>query len=682
MISITKSPGQTGELHLQHSLDMGAKSHALPDVPPDGTKRVIIKNVLPSVADGKYPAKGAAGTPVKFIANIIADGHDKIYARVLLRYTHDKSWQALPLKLIENDRWEASYLPEKEGIIEFKIQGWVSELRSWEDAFEKKMKANADTALDELHGVSLLQHAIKLAPKAAQKELKELKDLLSDRKNTGIKPTELDEQQHEVLVGIASKEKITATENLRIQIERKKAQFSTWYELFPRSCSAEAGRHGTFKDVINKLPEISEAGFDVLYLPPVHPIGKMKRKGKNNALIAGPDDPGSPWAIGSDEGGHKSIHPELGTMDDFRKLIKEARKHNMEIAMDIAFQCAPDHPYVKDHPEWFKWRADGSVQFAENPPKKYEDIIPFDFESEAWPSLWKELLSIFLFWIDKGVTVFRVDNPHTKPLRLWEWIIGSVHKDHPDIIFLAEAFTRPNIMEHLAMIGFTQSYTYFTWRNTKQELQDYVTELTKGPKQYFFRPNFWPNTPDILPDHLVKGGENMHVIRLLLAATLSSNYGIYGPVYERAIHQPTPGKEEYYNNEKYEIKYWEPVAETRIWGIIKRINHTRKAFAALQITNNIRFLNTSNDQIMAYLKLDKIHREHLLVVINLDPANTQSAWINIPKELMNNDYDYPYHLYDHLDDTQYQWNGDWNYVELNPYSRPGHVFSFKSNRNN
>lgn len=644
----------------------------LSEAPLDGIKRVIIKNVMPVVECGRYPAKGTVGEQIRFRANIFADGHDKVFARVLIKETKTKAWREAELRLTGNDWWETSYLPHEPGMMEFKVQAWISEWETWKDAHEKKHAAGADTKLDELKGLQILEHTTELSAKADQKELKHL---WNEKKETGIKPSDIDQLLYKKMIRIVAKEKISTSEVYLINIERKKARYSTWYELFPRSCAPIEGGHGTLRDVAAKLPELAAAGFDVLYMPPIHPIGKLKRKGKNNSLIAGPVDPGSPWAIGSDEGGHKSIHPELGTMDDFKKLIKEAKKHDIEIAMDIAFQCAPDHPYVKDHPEWFKWRADGTVQFAENPPKKYEDILPFDFESNSWQSLWIELLSIFTFWIDKGVKIFRVDNPHTKSLKLWEWLIDQLRKSNPEVIFLAEAFTRPAIMEHLAMAGFTQSYTYFTWRDTRKELEEYITELTATNRQHFFRPNFWPNTPDILPEHLVHGGENMHIIRLILAATLSSNYGLYGPVYERGINKPMAGKEEYTDNEKYEIKYWAPTEETRIWKTIKKINHIRKEFEALQHTNNIELLNSSNDKVMAYLKRDELAHRHLIIIINLDEKNTQSGWVNIPYAELTRLHGPVLSITDQLNNETYDWTGDWNYIELDPYTKPAHIFS-------
>jgi len=653
---------------------MTHQAHTALAIPPEGIRRVIIKNVVPSVENGAYPAKAAVSFPVCFAANIFADGHDRIVAVLQLRFSGEKHWQHIALSRKENDLWQAVYRPEQTGLLEFRIQAWVSGLESWKDGYAKKQQAGVDTILEELGGVALLQQLLPLSSKSDRKILKQL---LDSKKETGLKPEDLEDDLYQRLLLLSDKSRVSTSPVFRIRVDRKKAQFSTWYELFPRSCAPEPGRHGTFGDVIRRLPALASAGFDVLYLPPIHPIGRIHRKGRNNSLAAGPADPGSPWAIGSDEGGHKALHPELGTMADFKKLVREAGRLGIEIAMDIAFQCAPDHPYVHEHPEWFRWRADGTVQFAENPPKKYEDILPFDFESAAWQELWQELLSIFMFWIGKGIRIFRVDNPHTKSLRLWEWIIGSIQASHPDVLFLSEAFTRQHIMEHLAMIGFSQSYTYFTWRNTRQELQQYMTELSKGPKQFFFRPNFWPNTPDILPAHLVTGGVNMHIIRLLLAATLSSNYGLYGPVYERGICEPAPGKEEYTDNEKYEIRYWEPEAESRTWSVIRKVNQIRHTYEALQVTNNIEFLSCSNDAIMAYLKWDPNGDRHLLVVICLDPHYPQSGWIQIPREKL-------FRLYgavaveDLLQEEHYDWNNDWNYVALDPHHKPAHLFRFRA----
>jgi starch synthase (maltosyl-transferring) len=642
-------------------------------LPPDGRKRVIIKNINPVVANGRFPAKGTTGYPLKCSATIIVDGHDKLYCQLLYRYTHDRRWNKLPLKADHNDLWHAYLVPEKEGILEFKVQAWVSELQTWNDAVQKKEASGIDITAEEQQGFVLLREVAGYTDKAVRKKIEQF---LSGRQDARVHPSQITDAWLQELTTINNTETTSSSHSFEVLIERAKAGFSTWYELFPRSCSTEPGKHGTFKDVARKLPELAEAGFDVIYLPPIHPIGKEKRKGRNNSLKASASDPGSPWAIGSSEGGHTAVHPELGSLNDFGHLLREAKKNDIEIALDIAFQCAPDHPYVKEHPEWFKWRPDGTVQYAENPPKKYEDILPFNFDSTEWKSLWEELLRIFIFWAEQGVRIFRVDNPHTKSLRFWEWVIPQLKSRYPDVILLSEAFTRPHIMEHLAQIGFSQSYTYFTWRNTAAELKAYMEELTKGPKQYYFRPNFWPNTPDILPAHLVTGGINMHIIRVVLAACLSSNYGLYGPVYERVINKPMPGKEEYTDNEKYEIAHWPATEPGPVWQIIRKVNHLRKKFRALQITNNIEFLECSNEQLLAFVKYDLLERKHLLIVVCMDPAQPQSGWIKLPLDKLNTTYNLPLTVHDELHHETYQWQQDWNYIALDASSKPAHIFSF------
>lgn len=652
---------------------MGKASSNL-SFPKHGNKRVIIKNVLPAVNCGRYPAKAAIGFPVKFSAAIFTDGSDAVVSILQYRYTGESEWRQIRMSALGNDFWQTHVVPERTGQLEFRIKAWVSEIESWLTAFQKKYDAGIDTEVEEQSGKAILKTLVKLAGKADREALKNLETYYSDKR---LAPGFIDAELLTRLSLLAPAGKVSSSEVFLIHVERKKAQFSTWYELFPRSCATEPGRHGNFRDVAALLPGIARAGFDVLYLPPVHPIGKLNRKGKNNCLVADQDDPGSPWAIGNHLGGHKSLHPELGDMDDFRYLVAEAKAHHIELAMDIALQCAPDHPYVKEHPEWFRWRPDGTVQYAENPPKKYEDILPLDFESASWQTLWTEILSIFKFWADEGIRIFRVDNPHTKSMQMWEWLALNLQADYPEVILLAEAFTRPNIMEHLAMSAFSQSYTYFTWRETKQELERYLRELTAEDKQYFFRPNFWPNTPDILPGHLVEGGEHMHVIRLLLAATLSSNYGIYGPVYERGINKPMPAKEEYADNEKYEIKYWVPGEETRIAAVIRQVNHIRHQHTALQETNNISFLPTSNDQIIAYLKSDPIGNDHLLCIVNLDPHHVQNGWVNIPYEQLRQGGT-SLQVHDLLQEGSYTWDKDWNYVELDPGNKPAHIFRFSN----
>ena len=438
--------------------------------------------------------------------------------------------------------------------------------------------------------------------------------------------------------------------------------------MFPRSC-------GTFKDCAAILPEIAEMGFDVLYFPPIHPIGESFRKGKNNSRTAQPGEPGSPWAIGGKEGGHKSIHPDLGTLDDLRSLVEAAGRIGIDIALDLAYQCSPDHPYVKKHPEWFRHRPDGTIQYAENPPKKYEDIYPFEFESIRWRSLWEELKSIVEFWIEQGIRIFRVDNPHTKPFDFWEWMIRDLKKKHPDLIFLSEAFTRPNIMYRLAKLGFTQSYTYFTWRNTKKELTDYLTELTQTEVREFFRPNLWPNTPDILPEYLQYGGRAGFMIRLMLAATLGPSYGIYGAAFELCDDQPlAPGKEEYGDSEKFEIKSWNLERPDSLRKLIARVNQIRSENPAFRANHNLRFHKVDNEQIIAFSKSTADLANQVLVVINLDPHHTQAGIVDLPLDELKIDHHQPFQVHDLLTDSRYLWHDQRNYVELNPQIVPANIF--------
>lgn len=644
-----------------------------------GRKRVIINNVLPSVDRGAYPAKTIIHQPVSISADIFTDGTDKIQALTLIRQRTSKQWLEVPMLLINNDRWECTYIPTELGIYQFQVIAWIDSYATWQEAIKKKFSAGQDIAVDLKAGVKIAGEAIARVTGKGKEGLQTwMTNLENAADNEAGYQLSQDTQPGSLISKFRDKLKVTQYPGtFELCVEPVKAQFSTWYELFPRSASSEPGKHGTLTDVRKLLPQIAKMGFDVLYMPPIHPIGTQHRKGKNNSLTATDTDPGSPWAIGNKEGGHKAIHPELGTLKDFKKLVDDARKLNIDIALDIAFQCSPDHPYVKQHPEWFKWRADGTVQFAENPPKRYEDILPFDFESEDWIGLWEELKSVIKYWVDNGVKIFRVDNPHTKSLPFWEWAIKELKAEHPELIFLAEAFTRPRIMEQLAKAGFTQSYTYFTWRNTKAELEEYVTELTQTDLKYYFRPNFWPNTPDILTDILVHGGDNAHIQRLILAATLSSNYGLYGPVYEYGINDPMPGKEEYHDNEKYEIKHWDWERYTKIKEVMIRLNRIRKEHIALQDTNNILFAETNDDNIICYMKADKDRKDIMIIAVNLDPYNTHSCMVKLPLYRLGMSYDEPYTLHDLLSGDTFQWKGDWNYVSLDPYDMPAHIFTVK-----
>jgi len=469
---------------------------------------------------------------------------------------------------------------------------------------------------------------------------------------------------------------VTYSKELTVEVDREKARFSSWYEMFPRSCTSRPDSHGTFKDCEKRLPYISEMGFDVLYFPPIHPIGHTNRKGKNNAITARPSDPGTPWAIGSEEGGHKSIHPQLGTLEDFRHLMARAQEFGIEIALDLAFQCSPDHPYVREHPEWFRWRPDGTVQYAENPPKKYQDIYPLEFETDNWKELWEELKSIVLFWIAQGVRIFRVDNPHTKPFTFWEWLIVEVKKDYPEVIFLSEAFTRPKIMYHLAKLGFTQSYTYFTWRNVKWELIQYFTELTQSEVREFFYPNLWPNTPDILNDYLRNGGRPAFMTRLVLAATLGANYGIYGPPFELCENRRKDREsEEYLESEKYELKQWDIESPGSLKDFIARINSIRSNNPALQSNLNLHFHAIDNEQLICYSKCTEDLSNIMLVIVNLDYNYKQSGWTNLPTEELGIDSNEIYLVHDLIDGSTYRWQGANNYIELDPHKMPAHIFS-------
>lgn len=649
-------------------------------IPTTGRKRVIITNVAPQVNHGQYPAKAVIQEEFIISADIFTDGHDEVSASVLLKHRKDRTWKELPMQFISNDRWELPIHPDKLGFYQFQVQGWIDHFTTWRKGLVKKYEAGQDIRVELEIGAGLIMEAAGRATAKEKTALAQMaRQLTAAEDNEAAILIATNDKLAAAMTRFRDKELVTLyPEVLQFEVEIKRAAFSTWYELFPRSASREPGVHGTFRDVKRLLPRIAEMGFDTLYFPPIHPIGEQKRKGRNNSLTALPEDPGSPWAIGNRMGGHKAIHPQLGTMNDFQDLLKEARKFGIEIAMDIAYQCAPDHPYVKEHPEWFRWRPDGTVQYAENPPKKYEDILPFNFETEDWQALWEELRSVILFWIDKGVTVFRVDNPHTKSFAFWEWMIPEVRKDFPQVIFLAEAFTRPRVMERLAKAGFNQSYTYFTWRNTKKEIEQYMRELTQTEMRYFFRPNFWPNTPDILPPELTYGGETAHLRRLILAATLSSNYGLYGPVYEFGFTQPMPGKEEYIDNEKYEIRHWDWNAWTKIREVITRVNRIRKENPALQTTWNIEFAETTNDQIVCYCKADRQTGNRLIIAVNLDSHNTQGGHVKLPLEHLGLVSGEQFTVRDLLSGDKYRWQGEWNYVQLNPYEMPAHILLIDS----
>jgi starch synthase (maltosyl-transferring) len=598
--------------------------------------RVVIENITPQVDCGRFPIKRVVGEAVAVEADAFADGHDVVRCVLLYRSERAAEWSRIPMAPLGNDRWTARFVPREMGRYRFTVSAWVDHLSTWRRDLAKKQEAGQDVSVDLLRGEQLEREGVDA--------------------ETVI--------QHEP--------------PLEVEVDRERARYSTWYELFPRSAGEKPGVHGTFADVEARLPYVASMGFDVLYLPPIHPIGLKERKGPNNKPGGSGDEVGSPWAIGAEAGGHKAIHPSLGTLEDFKRLLAKADDLDIELALDIAFQTSPDHPYVREHPEWFLKRPDGTIQYAENPPKKYQDIYPFHFETQAWSELWDELKSVFEFWIAQGVRIFRVDNPHTKPFPMWQWIIGEVKRTNPDVLFLAEAFTRPKVMYRLAKAGFTQSYTYFTWRNTKAELVQYFTELHKPPVSDFFRPNLWPNTPDILPEFLQFGGRPAFALRLVLAATLGASYGIYGPAFELLEHEPRePGSEEYLDSEKYQLRSWPLDRDDSLREFIARVNSIRRDNAPLHTDRGLRFHSIDNDSLVAYSKTTEEGKESLLTIVNLDPHHPHSGWLDLDLMDLGVASDKPYQVHDLLSGARFLWQGARNYVSLDPAHTPAHIFRIR-----
>jgi starch synthase (maltosyl-transferring) len=639
-----------------------------------GRQRVILEGVEPEIDCGRFPIKRTVGEAVAVETDAFTDGHDAITVLLLWRPESRAEWREVAMAPLGNDRWRAEFTPTEEGRWVYTVTGWVDRFKTWRRDLKKRVDAGQDVAIDLLAGAALIREA---GERADDTEGRILAGLAEDLE-TGTDPSErlelaLDDELAQLMDVHADRRSATLyPKELGVVVDRERARFSSWYEMFPRS-AGPAGRHGTFRDAEARLPYVAEMGFDVLYLPPIHPIGTTFRKGKNNAVTAEPGDVGSPWAIGSEEGGHKAIHPELGTEADFRRFVKKAREHGIEIALDVAYQTSPDHPYVKEHPEWFRKRPDGTIQYAENPPKKYQDIYPFDFESEDWRALWEELKSVFDHWIGFGVKIFRVDNPHTKPFPFWEWAITEIKKEHPDVLFLSEAFTRPKIMYRLAKLGFTQSYNYFPWRNLRWELVEYFTEVTQTPVREFFRPNLWPNTPDILTEPLQVGGRPAFVQRLMLAATLGASYGIYGPAYELMEHLPREqGSEEYLDSEKYQIREWDLERPDSLRELIALVNRIRRENPALQSDHSLRFHKADNEQMICYSKAagDNV----ILVAVNLDAHSTQAAWVDLDLEVLGLSPEETFEVHDLLTGARYPWHGSRNFVQLDPHQVPAHIF--------
>ncbi|HEY3308532.1 MAG TPA: alpha-1,4-glucan--maltose-1-phosphate maltosyltransferase [Desulfuromonadaceae bacterium] len=646
----------------------------------EGRNRVIIEAVSPQIDCGRYPVKRIAGEELVVQADIFCDGHDEISARLLYRQQGLVDWEQLPMQRLGNDRWQGSFSLTFAGLYQYTVTAWVDHFRSWQKDLLKKHQAGQNIEIELLIGIAYIEKGAKSSTGEESDRLQAISASLMKTRDLPKKVLLVSDPEIAFLLNAVSSSSLATTyhQELKVIVERQKALFSSWYELFPRSCAPEPGRHGTLKDCCGLLPEIAEMGFDVLYLPPIHPIGTSKRKGKSNSTQAKPGDPGSPWAIGNAEGGHKAVHPGLGTIDDLQVLIQEAKSYGVEVALDLAFQCSPDHPYLTQHPEWFLWRPDGSVQFAENPPKKYEDIIPLNFETDHWQELWDELKSVVFFWMDIGIRIFRVDNPHTKPFRFWEWLIQEAKQKSPDVLFLAEAFTRPKVMHELAKLGFSQSYTYFAWRSSKEELTSYLNELTHIEVREVMRPNFWPNTPDILPEHLQYGGRAAFVIRLVLAATLSSNYGIYGPAYELCVSEAVAGTEEYLNAEKYELKQWDRDQPGNLKTVIAAINRIRRENAALKETSNLKFYQSDNDSILFYGKSSPEQDNIILVAVCLDPFHTQAGRIRIPIADFGIEPDRPYLVHDLLNNEKLIWQGEWNRIKLDPEKLPARIFRIRA----
>ena len=684
--------------------------------------RVVIENIAPQIDCGRFPAKRVIGESVDVEADVFADGHDAVVATLLYRHQSSSEWQSVPMTPLGNDRWQGRFTVKLLGRYLYTVTAWVDHLESWRRGLTKKAEVGQETELDLQQGAVLARSIADRAPDLDARRLREWAHAIADSSRAREERVAVAQSQGLQELGRKHPDPDIVQRHeppLAIHVDRERARYSTWYEMFPRSASTDSDKPGTFADVEKLLTYVASMGFDVLYLPPIHPIGTTERKGPNNRTRAEAGDPGSPWAIGSENGGHKDIHSELGTLEDFRHLVAAAGELGIEIALDIAFQTTPDHPYVKEHPEWFLKRPDGTIQYAENPPKKYQDIYPFHFETESWKPLWNELKSVVDHWIGEGIRIFRIDNPHTKPFAFWEWLITEVQRAHPDVIFLAEAFTRPKVMYRLAKVGFTQSYNYFPWRNAKRELVTYFTELSRPPVIEFFRPNLWPNTPDILTEYLQFGGRAAFMVRLVLAATLGASYGIYGPPFELMENRPRdPGSEEYLDSEKYEARTWDRDRPDSLQEFIARVNRIRRDNAPLQSDRGLKFHDIDNESLIAYSKssgnggsawgsgsapgggnggaayggggpgvstsagtaamgADPGAADSVLVIANLDPHHTQSGWLQLDLATLGLPSEGSFQVHDLLSGARFLWRGPRNYVALDPAHSPAHVFRIR-----
>ena len=638
-------------------------------------RTVWIANVWPELDGGRFPVKREVGDLFEVGADILREGHEALTAVLKYRTVKDTLWHEVRMAPAGNDRWIGRFPLEENTRYLYTIEAYPDAYRSWADDLKKRLAAGMDVASELLEGAALLRRSL---PRAAGADRRRLEARLADFEAAGTPAARsrvlLDEETAELMDTYPDRSAATAYDReLEVVVDRPLARFAAWYELFPRSQGTVPGRQGNFQDCIQRLPEIGAMGFDVIYLPPIHPIGRSFRKGKNNSLTAGPQDPGSPWAIGNEQGGHKTIEPALGSLADFRSFVAAARQAGIQIALDYALQCSPDHPYVSEHPAWFNQRPDGTIKYAENPPKKYQDIYPLNFYCRDREALWEEMKSILLFWIEQGVRIFRVDNPHTKPIPFWAWLIAEIQAVYPDVIFLAEAFTRPKVMQALAQVGFTQSYTYFTWRNFKDELSAYFTELTQSEMAEYFRGNLFANTPDILPPILQQGGRPAFQMRLVLAATLSSVYGIYSG-YELCENAAIAGTEEYLNAEKYEVKVRDWDGPGNIKAFIARLNAIRRENRALHEYRNLRFYDSDDDNVLFYGKRSHDGGNAILVAVNLDPFEAHQARVRLPLESLGIDPEERFRVHELLTDQRHLWKGPEQLIRLDPEQEPAAIY--------
>ncbi|MFN2400439.1 MAG: alpha-1,4-glucan--maltose-1-phosphate maltosyltransferase [Gemmatimonadaceae bacterium] len=640
---------------------------------------MVIECVTPILDGGRFPIKRIVGDALLVSADIFKDGHDIIAARVRYRAQNERDWRYAPMTHdYSKDRWFGGFRLDQVGTWTYSVEAWTDEFTTWRSELGKKLKDGQNVGIELLEGAALVDAAARKTRFGdARTSLKAIAVVLRDesvgqwqRADTAF----ANELNHLMVLNLGPRDLTVFDRDLSVVVDRERARFAAWYEMFPRSQGAKRGEHGTFASAERELDRIAGMGFDVVYLPPIHPIGVTNRKGRNNSLTPGSDDPGSPWAIGGVAGGHTAVEPKLGTLEDFGRFVKKAQSLGMEVALDYALQCSPDHPWLKDHPDWFFVRPDGSLKYAENPPKKYQDIYPLNFWCDDREALWEACRDIFLFWIERGVRTFRVDNPHTKPAAFWEWVISHVKQRHPDAIFLSEAFTRPKPMKNLAKLGFTQSYTYFTWRNSSQDLSSYLTELTQGPMAEYFKGNLFANTPDILHEYLQQGGRRGFLARALLATTLLPLYGIYSGFELCENHPLKHGSEEYLHSEKYEIKWRDWNARRSIAHEITHLNRVRRQNVALQLYTNLTFHHSDNANILFYMKAGRGSGSDLLIAVNLDPHNAQATTVTVPLHALGLGEQDSYVVEDLLTGTRYVWRGSRNYVRLDPAEQPGHLF--------